>query len=48
MGGHAEVVSVDQAIDRAGLLVLAVWLDDFEKLIAQYGDRLAGKGRLLA
>jgi 8-hydroxy-5-deazaflavin:NADPH oxidoreductase len=43
LGGHAEVVSVDQAVDRAGLLVVAVWLDDFEKLIVQYGDRLAGK-----
>ena len=27
----------------AGLLVLAVWPDAFKELIAQYGDRLAGK-----
>ena len=43
LGGHAEVVSVDQAVDRAGVLVPAVWLDDFKQFIAQYGERLAGK-----
>src|SRR5712671_4242073 len=43
LGGHAEAVSVDEAIDRAGVLVFAVWLDPFEQLIAQYGERLAGK-----
>jgi 8-hydroxy-5-deazaflavin:NADPH oxidoreductase len=43
LGGHAEVVSVDEAVDRAGVLVFALWLDAFEQLIAQYGDRLAGK-----
>jgi 8-hydroxy-5-deazaflavin:NADPH oxidoreductase len=43
LGGHAEVVSVDEAVDRAGVLVVAVWLDAFEQLIAQYGERLAGK-----
>lgn len=43
LGGHAEVVSVDEAVDRAGVLVLAVWLDAFEQLIGQYGERLAGK-----
>jgi 8-hydroxy-5-deazaflavin:NADPH oxidoreductase len=43
LGGHAEVVSVDQAVDRAGVLVPAVWLDDFKQFIAQYGQRLAGK-----
>jgi predicted dinucleotide-binding enzyme len=36
-------VSVDEAVDQAGVLVLAVWLDDFKQLIAQYGGRLAGK-----
>src|SRR5580692_12400085 len=41
--GHAEVVSVDEAVDRADVLVIAVWLDDFKQLIAQYGGRLAGK-----
>jgi 8-hydroxy-5-deazaflavin:NADPH oxidoreductase len=43
LGGHAEAVSVDEAVDRAGVLVIAVWLDSFEQLIAQYRDRLAGK-----
>jgi 8-hydroxy-5-deazaflavin:NADPH oxidoreductase len=43
LDGHAEVVSVDEAVERADLLVLAVWLDAFEQLIAQYGERLAGK-----
>ena len=43
LDGHVEVVSVDEAVDRAGVLVLAVWLDAFEQLIAQYGERLAGK-----
>jgi len=43
LDGHAEVVSVDEAVDRAGVLVIAVWLDAFKQLIAQYGERLAGK-----
>jgi 8-hydroxy-5-deazaflavin:NADPH oxidoreductase len=43
LDGHAEAVSVDEAVDRAGVLVIAVWLDAFEQLIAQYGERLAGK-----
>jgi predicted dinucleotide-binding enzyme len=43
LGGHAEAVSVDEAVDRAGVLVVAVWLDDFRQFIAQYGQRLAGK-----
>jgi 8-hydroxy-5-deazaflavin:NADPH oxidoreductase len=43
LDGHAEAVSVDEAVDRAGVLVVAVWLDDFRQFIAQYADRLAGK-----
>ena len=43
LGGYAEAVSVDEAVDRAGVLVVAVWLDDFEQFIAGYGGRLAGK-----
>ena len=43
LGGHAAAVSVDEAVERADVLVLAVWLDAFEQLIAQYGDQLAGK-----
>jgi 8-hydroxy-5-deazaflavin:NADPH oxidoreductase len=41
--GQADVVSVDEAVERADALVLAVWFDAFKQLIAQYGDRLAGK-----
>ena len=43
LDGHAEAVSVDEAVERADVLVLAVWFDAFKQLIAQYGDRLAGK-----
>ena len=43
VSGHAETVSVDEAVDRADVIVVAVWLDDFKQFIAQYGDRLAGK-----
>jgi predicted dinucleotide-binding enzyme len=43
LNGHAEVVSIDDAIERAEMLVIAVWPDPFKQLIAQYGERLAGK-----
>ena len=43
LDGHADVVSVDAAVERADVLVLAVWFDAFQQLIAQYGERLAGK-----
>ena len=43
LGGHAEAVSIDEAVERADVLVFALWLDAFEQLIAQYGGRLAGK-----
>jgi predicted dinucleotide-binding enzyme len=43
LDGHAEVVSIDEAVERADVLVLAVLLDAFKQLIAQYGERLAGK-----
>jgi predicted dinucleotide-binding enzyme len=43
LDGHAEAVSVDEAVERAGVLVFAVWLDAFKQLIAQYGQRLADK-----
>ena len=43
LDGHAEVVSIDEAVDRADLLIIAVWPDAFKELIAQYGGRLAGK-----
>jgi 8-hydroxy-5-deazaflavin:NADPH oxidoreductase len=43
LDGHAETVTVDEAVQRAEVLVFAVWLDAFEQLIAQYGERLADK-----
>jgi hypothetical protein len=43
LDGHAEVVSIDEAVERAGVLVFAVWPDAFKELIAEYGGRLAGK-----
>jgi len=43
LDGHADVVSVDEAVERADVLVLAVGFDAFQQLIAQYGERLAGK-----
>jgi 8-hydroxy-5-deazaflavin:NADPH oxidoreductase len=43
LDGHAEVVSIGEAVERADVLVFAVWLDAFKQLIAQYGERLAGK-----
>jgi 8-hydroxy-5-deazaflavin:NADPH oxidoreductase len=43
LDGHAEAVSTDEAVDRADVLVVALWLDAFEQVIARYGGRLAGK-----
>ena len=43
LDGHAEAVSVDEAIERADVLVLAVWFDVFKQLIARHGEQLAGK-----
>jgi 8-hydroxy-5-deazaflavin:NADPH oxidoreductase len=43
LDGHAEVVSIDEAADRADVLVVCLWMDAFEQFIAQYGGRLAGK-----
>jgi 8-hydroxy-5-deazaflavin:NADPH oxidoreductase len=43
LNGHAEAVTVDDAVGRADVLVVAVWLPDFREFIAQYGGRLAGK-----
>jgi len=36
-------VSIDEAVDRADVLVVCLWMDAFEQFIAQYGARLAGK-----
>jgi predicted dinucleotide-binding enzyme len=43
LGGRAEAVSIDEAVDRADVLVFALWIDAFEQLIAQYAGRLGGK-----
>jgi 8-hydroxy-5-deazaflavin:NADPH oxidoreductase len=43
LGGHAEVVTIDEAVARADVLVFAVWFDVFKQLIDQYGEELAGK-----
>jgi 8-hydroxy-5-deazaflavin:NADPH oxidoreductase len=43
LASHAEVVSVDEAVERADVLVLAVWFDTSKQLITEYGDRLVGK-----
>jgi 8-hydroxy-5-deazaflavin:NADPH oxidoreductase len=43
LDGRATAVSIDEAVDRADVLVLAVWFDISKQLIAQYGERLAGK-----
>ena len=43
LDGHAGAVNVGEAVERADVLVLAVWFDAFKQLIAQYGARLAGK-----
>ena len=43
LGGHAEAVSIDDAVERADVLVICLWPDAFKQLIAQYGGRLAGK-----
>ena len=40
---HAEVVSVDEAVERADVLVLAVWFDTSKELLTEYRDRLVGK-----
>ena len=36
-------MSLDEAVERADILVLAVWFYVFKQLIARYGERLAGK-----
>lgn len=43
LDSHAEAVSVDEAVERADVLVFAVWFDVFKQLIAEYGERLADK-----
>ncbi|MGV9312732.1 NADPH-dependent F420 reductase [Streptomyces sp. NPDC003691] len=43
LGNGTEAVTVDEAVERADVLVLAVWFDTIKELIAAWGDRLDGK-----
>ncbi|MFE3189840.1 catalase [Nocardia sp. NPDC059240] len=43
LGTHARAVTLDQAIDEADIIILAVWFDTIRELVAQYRDRLHGK-----
>jgi predicted dinucleotide-binding enzyme len=43
LGGHAEAVSLDEAFQRADVLLPAVWFDVFKQLITEHGQQLAGK-----
>ncbi|MFI2215013.1 NADPH-dependent F420 reductase [Streptomyces sp. NPDC020141] len=42
LGDRATAVSVDDAVDRADVLVLAVWFDTIKELVTRYGERLDG------
>ncbi|MFI1016136.1 NADPH-dependent F420 reductase [Streptomyces sp. NPDC020965] len=42
LGERATAVSVDDAVERADVLILAVWFDTIKELVTQYGDRLSG------
>jgi hypothetical protein len=42
LGGHAEAVSLDEAFQRADVLLPAVWFDVFKQLITQYGEQDTG------
>ncbi|MCY0939076.1 NAD(P)-binding domain-containing protein [Streptomyces sp. H34-S4] len=43
LGTLATAVTVDEAVEQADVIVLAVWLDAAKELLARYGDRLSGK-----
>ncbi|MEU2830616.1 NAD(P)-binding domain-containing protein [Streptomyces lavendulae] len=43
LGSRATPLTVAQAIERANVIVFAVWLDTAKQLIARYGDELSGK-----
>src|SRR5260370_21995489 len=43
LDGHAEAVSVDEAVAPADMLVGAVLVDYFRELIAHYREHRAGK-----
>ncbi|QDY77559.1 NADPH-dependent F420 reductase [Streptomyces qinzhouensis] len=43
LGDGTRAVTVDEAVERADVLVLAVWFETIKELIASWGDRLDGK-----
>ena len=43
LGELANATSVEEAITDADAVVFAVWLDQFEELIAKHADLLRGK-----
>lgn len=43
LGERATAVTVEEAVERADVIIFAVWLDTTKQLLAEYGDRLSGK-----
>ncbi|MEU5402981.1 NAD(P)-binding domain-containing protein [Streptomyces sp. NPDC005963] len=43
LGERATAVTVDEAVEAADTVILAVWFDSIKELVERYGDRLAGK-----
>ena len=43
LGDNVIAVSVEEAIDRADTLILAIWSADQQQLLKDYGSKLAGK-----
>lgn len=43
LGERATAATVGAAIDRADIVIFAVWFDTIRELVAAYGDRLRGK-----
>lgn len=43
LGDRATAVTVDEAVETADVLVLAVWFDTIKELLAKYGERLDGR-----
>src|SRR5260370_14125312 len=39
LGGHAAAARTEEAVDRAGVLLLAAWLPHFRQFIAEHGGR---------
>jgi 8-hydroxy-5-deazaflavin:NADPH oxidoreductase len=43
LGSHAEAMTVEEAIAKADVVVLAIYFDAIKQLLATHGDALAGK-----